>query len=70
MAKFNGVYSLDLHIPSSFGADTTQVLFIGLKGEYTQVRRKAVEAVYEARPVPKDHKIPGVDQGASWGTGV
>ena len=36
-AKFNGVHSVDLHIPSNFGADQTEIHFIGFKGEYTQV---------------------------------
>lgn len=31
-----------------------------------QRQRRAVEAVYEARPVPKDHQVPGDMQGASW----
>lgn len=36
-AKFNGVHSIDLHIPSNFGADQTEIHFIGFKGEYSQV---------------------------------
>ena len=36
-AKFNGVHSIDLYIPSNFGADQTQIHFIGFKGEYTKV---------------------------------
>lgn len=70
VTKFNGVYSLDLYIPDCFGADRTRIHFIGLKGEYQQVKREAVNAVYEARPVPKDHKVPGIDQGSAWGTGT
>jgi hypothetical protein len=31
-----------------------------------QRQRRAVEAVYEARPVPKDHQVPGDMQGAHW----
>lgn len=29
-------------------------------------QRRAVEAVYEARPVPKDHQVPGDMQGSTW----
>jgi hypothetical protein len=29
-----------------------------------QRQRRAVETVYEARPVPKDHQVPGMGQGA------
>lgn len=52
-AKFNGVYSLDLYFPSNHGADHTTITFIGLRGEFTERRRQAVEAVYEAKPMPK-----------------
>lgn len=37
VSKFNGVHSLDLHFPDNFGADATQINFIGLKGEFTEV---------------------------------
>lgn len=35
--KFSGVHSIDLYIPSNFGADSTRIHFIGLKGEFTEV---------------------------------
>lgn len=38
-SKFQGVGNLTLHFPDNFGADTTQILYIGLKGEATQVFR-------------------------------
>ena len=70
-SKFNAVHSIDLYIPSNFGAsEETEVRFIAFKGEYSERRRQAVEAVYEARPVPKDHKIPGEEQGAGWNLGM
>lgn len=65
VSKFNGVYSIDLHIPASFGASFTEVTFIGLKGEWESRRREAVQAVYESRAMPKDHKVPE-EQGAGW----
>ena len=37
MTKFSGVHCLDLHFPSNFGADSTQIHFIGFKGEFTEV---------------------------------
>ncbi|KAK9837603.1 hypothetical protein WJX74_001224 [Apatococcus lobatus] len=61
-AKFNGVHSIDLHIPNNFGADQTEIHFIGFKGEYTQSKREAVNVVYEARALPQDHKVPGEDR--------
>ena len=47
-----------------------QVVYVGFKGEYSERRRQAVEAVYEARPVPQDHKVPGDEQGASFNLGM
>ena len=44
LTKFNGVHSLDLHIPANFGASSTRIHFIGLKGEFTEVRVRAVSA--------------------------
>ncbi|KAK9845719.1 hypothetical protein WJX81_000448 [Elliptochloris bilobata] len=52
LTKFNGVHSVDLHIPANFGAGHTRIHFIGLKGEFTQGRREAVVAVYETQPMP------------------
>ncbi len=52
VAKFGGVHSLDMHFPSNFGASTTRIRFIGLKGDFTERKREAVTAVYELRPVP------------------
>lgn len=97
------MHSLTLHFKGSFGADFTEIHFIGLKGDFTEVRaseslrpsvsssltalglpsrplgasphlptapacvplqrkRQAVEAVYEVRAMPEDHKIPGENQ--------
>lgn len=36
-AKFQSVASITLHFPENFGGDTTQIHYIGLKGEATQV---------------------------------
>ncbi len=67
VTRFNGVHSLDLHIPRSLGAPETRIHFIGLKGDFAERRREAVIAVYEARAVPSDHqKVPGTDQLQGW----
>mmetsp|Transcript_41219 Transcript_41219/g.78733 ORF Transcript_41219/g.78733 Transcript_41219/m.78733 type:complete len:205 (-) Transcript_41219:304-918(-) len=64
--KFQGVASLSLHFPSSFGGDLTRIWFIGLRGEGTNNQRKAVaNAVYESRAQPKDHRLPAEDGAAS-----
>lgn len=65
VAKFNGVHSLDLLFTGNFGASCTEIHFIGLKGEFAERKRQAVEAVYEARAMAADHKVPGSGLGAS-----
>ncbi|KAI1722854.1 PITH domain-containing protein [Ditylenchus destructor] len=55
--KFASVSSLTLYINANFGADSTRIFYIGLRGEYERdFRDKVVIATYEARPVPDDHK--------------
>jgi len=64
-SKFSGVYSVDVHLPGNPTTDSddevrpTRIDFLGFKGSHTAAKREAVVAVYEARPVPKDHKLPG-----------
>lgn len=36
-SKFQSVGNITLHFPDNFGADTTKIHYIGLKGEATQV---------------------------------
>lgn len=47
-----------LFVSHNFGAESTSVMYIGFKGEYTKHRREAVETLYESRPVkaPADLK--------------
>jgi hypothetical protein len=63
------VHSLDLHFPSTFGAAACEISFVGFKGEFSERRRQAVEAVYETRAVPADHKVPGAEQEGAWNVG-
>eukprot|EP00890_Picochlorum_soloecismus_P003370 jgi/Picsp_1/4033/NSC_01545-R1_protein len=63
VSKFNGVHSLDLHFPSNYGADTTEIRFIAFKGEYEERRREAVNTVYESKPMPSDHQVPEEQKG-------
>ena len=60
VVTFSSVHHLSLHFPSNFGgddSDETKIYWIGLKGEFTEAQRTGVvNAVYEARPMLKDHK--------------
>ncbi|KAM7276935.1 hypothetical protein ACFE04_018801 [Oxalis oulophora] len=56
-SKFQSVGSITLHFPENFGGDTTQIKYIGFKGEATQLKRDVVATiVYEIMPNPQDHK--------------
>lgn len=68
-SKFNGVHSLTLYFPETLGGgDTTEIRFIGFKGTFTSRDRRAVEATYEAKPMPADHKVRDM-QNPSWSVG-
>ena len=45
----------------------TEITYVGFKGKGTNVKRKAVEAVYETRGMKKDHKVPGSEYFAKEG---
>ena len=38
---------------------STEITYVGFKGKGTNMKRKAVKAVYETRGMKKDHKVPG-----------
>ncbi|KAI9613448.1 hypothetical protein PSHT_07889 [Puccinia striiformis] len=63
VAKFSSVTSLSIFFNStSAGADKSQIYFLGFKGEFTNVSRKPVIAIYEAKANPADHqKINGLN---------
>ncbi|KAA1138766.1 hypothetical protein PGTUg99_035955 [Puccinia graminis f. sp. tritici] len=63
VAKFSSVTSLSIFFNSTTpGADKSQVYFLGFKGEFTNLSRKPVIAIYEAQANPTDHqKIKGLN---------
>jgi len=62
VAKFSSVSHLSIHFPSNFGSPSTKIIYIGLKGEFTPMRReKVVIATFEARANPADHKTSLTD---------
>ena len=56
VTKFSNTTSLYLHFPSSTGANYLEISYIGIKGESSNYRQAAFIAVYESRPMAKDHK--------------
>ncbi|XP_044853937.1 PITH domain-containing protein 1 [Mauremys mutica] len=58
IARFSNVYHLSIHISKNFGAETTKIFYIGLRGEWTEAYRHEVTICnYEASANPADHKI-------------
>jgi len=66
-AKFSNVSSLTLFVPSSQGADTTRLYYLGFLGSWTATKQQPIITVYEAQANPADHeKIRGTD--GTWST--
>ncbi|CAD5111603.1 DgyrCDS898 [Dimorphilus gyrociliatus] len=62
VARFGSIESLSIHFPSNFGADTTKIYYIGLRGDFTEMKRHGVTiTTYEARANPADHKTDSFD---------
>jgi len=61
-AKFSNLSSITLFFPSSQGAETTQIYYVGFLGYWTERKNNPVITVYEAQANPADHeKIQGMD---------
>jgi len=50
VSNFSNVYSLTMYFCANWGAPTTIIYYIGLKGLFENVRREAVVANYELKP--------------------
>ncbi|XP_066494847.1 PITH domain-containing protein 1 [Tiliqua scincoides] len=58
ISRFSNVNHLSIHISKNFGAETTKIFYIGLKGEWTEAHRHEVTICnYESSANPADHKI-------------
>ncbi|XP_055329370.1 PITH domain-containing protein 1-like [Paramacrobiotus metropolitanus] len=58
IVKFATVHHLTIHFKRNFGADTTRIYYIGLRGEFTAARREEIViANYELKPNPCDTKL-------------
>uniref|UniRef100_A0A7S2Y139 PITH domain-containing protein n=1 Tax=Entomoneis paludosa TaxID=265537 RepID=A0A7S2Y139_9STRA len=65
--KFSNISSLAIFVQDNYddsGESPTEITFVGLKGKGTRMKRVAVEAVYESRGMPEDHKVNGGEFGA------
>lgn len=57
VVQFSSVHHLSLHFPSNFGADSTRIYYIGLKGEFSEAHHHGVTICsYESAPNLADHK--------------
>ena len=54
-ALFNNTYCLTLFFEDGYGADTTEIYYVGFKGEFTRLNREPVEFLYEKAANPRDH---------------
>ncbi|KAL3894262.1 MAG: hypothetical protein SGARI_007799, partial [Bacillariaceae sp.] len=71
--RFQNISSLTLFFTDNHERDdevSTIMTYVGLKGKGSSVKRLAVEAVYESRGMPKDHKVPDGEYGMSNGFGA
>ena len=56
MAKFSGVRSLAIFLPSNFGRrDVTRLDYVGFKGEFEEFKKDPIVTVYELNANPADH---------------
>lgn len=60
-AHFSNLTNLTIFVEDNHGADTTKILYIGLRGEFTKMSRAPIVTMYEAAANPRDHKnlVPG-----------
>lgn len=62
--RFQNISSLTIFVADNYGGDeglSTIMTYVGLKGKGTQLRRVAVDTVYETQPMPKHNKAPAFD---------
>ncbi|PXF47586.1 PITH domain-containing protein 1 [Gracilariopsis chorda] len=65
--RFQNVSKLWLFVDTNFGADLTEIMYIGLKGEYTKYKREAVNTVYESRPLKASEDVKNTSNMPSMG---
>ena len=67
-AFFGNTYSLTLFFEDNYGADATEIFYLGFKGDFTKLNREPIEVLYEKAANPKDHApIVGINDMAAQG---
>ena len=64
--RFQSASSITLYFGDNYAREAdpdgdavqTEISYVGFKGKGTNVKRRAVEAVYESRAMKEDHKVP------------
>ena len=57
--RFQNVSSIALYFEDNYDEEqATEITFVGLKGKGSNMKRMAVETVYESRGMHSDHKVP------------
>ena len=68
-ASFNNAYNLTLFFEDNFGDDVSRISYLAFKGEWKDLKREAVEVLYEKAANPKDHQLAaGIDDRGMSGT--
>lgn len=63
-ARYPSVTLLTLFFNQNAGGDTSQIYFLGFKGEFTRRSERPGAFIYEAQANPADHpKLPGMETG-------
>jgi len=57
ISKFQNVTSITMFFPDNFGNDVTKINFIGLKGDWKELKKDPIITIYEAKANPADHKV-------------
>ncbi|KXS17624.1 DUF1000-domain-containing protein, partial [Gonapodya prolifera JEL478] len=55
MTKFQNIRHLTLFFTAAHEADTLRITYIGLKGEWFEIKRDPIITLYELSPNPADH---------------
>mmetsp|Transcript_5085 Transcript_5085/g.6447 ORF Transcript_5085/g.6447 Transcript_5085/m.6447 type:complete len:209 (+) Transcript_5085:18-644(+) len=54
---FTNVTAITFFMPTNFGADATMLQYMGMQGDHTHDKRKAVDATYELNCVYRDTSV-------------